>query len=570
MSKAHHTRDQAARQQAERKRLAQTLPTPCHRCHRTIHPDDPWDVDHDPPLSIDPEAPAYASCARCNRSHGAGYGNRLRGTRRAIAKQEATLPPLARAVSSNGHLDHPEGGVVYPQDQLEVVDIATPFADSPRSPGEWDGLPRTFPGPHPEAVDSLGDAAAASMEARSGQRLRWWAWLVTQRMLERRADGSWCWPIVFVSVSRQSGKTWLLCELALWRAGNAALFGGRQEVLQTGQTVSVGRLMQQRYWDWASHQGFQVAKVLGDSQIVFGDGSLWRTVAASNVWGRSVDLMLSDEVWAWSADVFWSGLWPTLVERPRSQAVLFSAANPETRDLVPGLRSNPSVCRLEWGAVWGADFTDPAVHRAASPSWSRQRAEAMRIASSEAGFAENWLNIWPGEGVGRSRPERLVDGRAWGAAVVSDRPVAVVAGVEDRTGSGAAAAAAGVLPGGRVVVWGRLFSDRAAAVEWARGTRARRLLVGASLAADVDGAERVGAVETSAALPRLRDLMARGLVRHDGGMDLTGQLLALLVVEREGGLSVVSQGRSDLVRAAAWCVRAAAAPAPRRPVWAVA
>jgi hypothetical protein len=54
---------------------------------------------------------------------------------------------------------------------------------------------------------------------------------------------------------------------------------------------------------------------------------------------------------------------------------------------------------------------------------------------------------------------------------------------------------------------------------------------------------------------------------HDGGHELSSQMLSVRVAERVGGLAVTSRTRSDLARCAAWAVAACATvPAPK-PAW---
>ena len=279
-----------------------------------------------------------------------------------------------------------------------------PFTNNARLPNpEFDGLPRYFPPPHPEAADSLGDHATEFIERRisadirsRGNGLRWWQWATLQRMLERKSNGEWCWPIAFVSVSRQSGKTLLLGELALWRIAHPELFGGfAQDVLHTTRSVILSKVTQSRWWGWAVEEGFKVGRQLGDSKVEMPDGSTWRTAALASIWGRSADLVLLDECWSMEPAAFWSGLWPTLVEREHAQALLISCANEGAGDLVPGLRASDAVLRLEWGAPADADYSDPGVWRQAAAYWTPARQEACRVAASEKGFAAEWLNVWP-------------------------------------------------------------------------------------------------------------------------------------------------------------------------------
>ena len=107
-----------------------------------------------------------------------------------------------------------------------------------------------------------------------GDRLRWWQWLVVQRLGERRADGSWCWPVSFVSVARQLGKTELLAELAAWRCANPDLFDGMpQEVGHCANTVVLAKKVQSTRWSWAGELGYRIGRMTGDTTVEWPDGS---------------------------------------------------------------------------------------------------------------------------------------------------------------------------------------------------------------------------------------------------------------------------------------------------------
>jgi hypothetical protein len=277
-------------------------------------------------------------------------------------------------------------------------------------PGEFDGLPRNFSAPHPEAVGSRGDEAvewietrmrAAAKGSRAPVRLRWFQWVSLQRLLEVRADGTWCWPLAFWSVARQQGKTVSLGELACWLCDVADRAGDPIELIHAANTVVVARQHQAKWVPWAKGLDYGYFKSLGDSQILWPEGSVWRAVARDNMWGRTLDAALLDEVWRWTADEFWAGVHPTLVERWNSLAVCFSAANDDDRGLAETLQSEPAVLRLEWGALESDDRADPATWRTASAFWTPQRERAMRIASTKPGFDTNWLNIWPRRTLGR-------------------------------------------------------------------------------------------------------------------------------------------------------------------------
>jgi hypothetical protein len=89
MSATHAAR--AKLQTTERKDLARTLPTTCLRCGGTVTADMPWDVDHEPPLSRDPNGSAYVSHRLCNQRAG---GWRLANENRRLRKTgQLGVPP---------------------------------------------------------------------------------------------------------------------------------------------------------------------------------------------------------------------------------------------------------------------------------------------------------------------------------------------------------------------------------------------------------------------------------------------------------------------------------------------
>jgi len=191
-------------------------------------------------------------------------------------------------------------------------------------------------------------------------------------------------------------------------------------------------------------------------------------------------------------------------------------------------------------------------------------------------FRSQFLNVWPVRRiVASARAELLVDPDQWAHAAdlyapVPDGPVAVA--VEDYYGLGAAAAAAVNLPDGRVLVWGDVFTTRAEAYAWAaftRGRRGGRIRAGGSLPepelAEVLGpeVERCGTAHTYAGLPLLRSLVRSGRLCHSGDDAMAAQVGSVrLVPTSNGGLTPAHKGvRSDLLRATAWAVQAAAEPA---------
>lgn len=427
----------------------------CCRCHNPVdysvngnHRNGPT-VDHLDPIATggDPYPPLDQlgiAHRHCNSRHGQRISNARQGlgpgsrggnpdtyTKRSGKRKGKTGSNNAngRAASSLAESITPRKGASVVSDhgsaQLSTIgaaaDISTPFTEDLRNPGEFDALPLIFPPPHPDAVGSHGDAFVAAAEERMradrwtrGDAFRWWQWLVAQRLLEYRADGSWCHPLSLVSVPRQQGKTELLDELAIWRASCGEASGVPHEVGHSASTVVISRLTQSSRWQWALDAGLSVARQLGDSQIKWPDGSVWRTMAPGNMFGRSLGTILGDEAWSWSAEDFWQATYPTVAERPDALVVLFSAAHDAPKSLLGTLLGNPMVCVMLWGAPAGADDADVAVWRAATPFWSENRERVMRMAAGESSFASQFLNRWPEVGASAGPP--AVSEGEWSAA----------------------------------------------------------------------------------------------------------------------------------------------------------
>jgi hypothetical protein len=540
-----------------------------HRCTRCGNPDD-LQVDHirerqhggtDDPNNL------TTLCKQCHQAKSRHANKKSKEKSNRKAEKEKESEKEKHDTPFYGSRQDPTPACPpFVSEWDGIADIATPFTEVLRERDrELEGLPLRFPAPHAEAVSSLGDAAAAWMEARLRadprtrvRGLRWWQWLVLQRLLERRADGSWCWPVGFVSVGRQLGKSELLCELAAWRGGNAGLFDGLpQEVGHCANTVNIARKVQSTRWRWAEAAGLPVARQLGDSRVTWPDESAWITMASENTYSRSLSLVLADEAWSWHAEEFWQSTFPTLVERELSMAVLFSTAHDTPRSLVGTLLADGSVASLLWAPPRGADLSDEGVWRSSSPFWSQARLRAMRMASSKPSFVSQWLNVWP-ESTFAVEEGGWLDEGLWLAArgVLRVPRRVLVAAVEDaRGGVGGAVALAWLGADGRVCVTARSVGSLTEA--WRVAGCADRVVCGYSLVRE-PGARRVsaspvGVPQTSDALKGLRAVLSEGGVVWDGD-ELAGQMGSVVVREEPSGLRVSSGAPSALVRCAAWAV----------------
>jgi hypothetical protein len=557
--------------------------TLCARCGQPIT--GPWHLGHKldrqrhPHLTWEP-GNWQAEHPHCSTSSGATQGNQRRTSQESRsrglkgAQNRAARATGLRDQSNNSNpanarlLFNPpqDGGRFSPKphaDRPAPAEFVSGFnyngrvvpetlSRFPRNPGPEDGLPRVFSPVHPDAVASLGDEMVAFAERRRGGPLRWFQWLTAQRRYEVRADGSWCWPLVFESTSRQQGKSITLAEDAAWYCSRAT---DPELVLHAAHRVKTSLDVQSDLWPWAEDTGLEVRRLLGDSRVVWPQGAVWATVAMESSYGRRPWRLLMDEAWAMHPVRFWNSLFPALGARVAPQALFWSTANPEERGLVSDLRSDPGVCRMEWGALPGEDLGDEGVWRASSAFWGPGRAGLMRAAVLRPGFAEEWLNVWPSAvGVGpvalpgwMSLPDAGVEPARGGVVVVD----------EARDGG-----RFGVL---RLVGWYRVFyRETTDLVEAARvADAAEHVVVGMTMVDPLVKAGmravpvRFGVKELRMFTPLLQQVVAGGRLAHDHDALLNAQASGARVVESEAGRTL-SALRSDAdilgVKLVAWAL----------------
>jgi hypothetical protein len=371
-------------------------------------------------------------------------------------------------------------------------------------------------------------------------------------------------------------------------------------VLHTGKDLAVCKEVQRPARVWAkARPEFKVREVNGQEEIeLLQDGSRWMLRAKEAVYGYSVSLAAADEAWKVRPSPIEEGLEPTMVEREQPQLLLVSTAHRLSTTLMlgrrkqalEGLELGDGELLIEWSAPLEADLDSVEVWRAASAHWTgrrehtiRKRLEAARSGTVEdpdepdpmASFRAQWLNQWPrrvAEPAGGT--EALLPPGLWAdraeAGVASEGPIWVA--LEDDYGLGAAVAAVGKLPDGRLEVdaWGCQDWDTAIhELERLAGHRPiRQLLVGASLIDRVPAGtapvpSAAGGTQTRTGLALLRDLTVGGQLVHDiTTFELDEALTVAQVREAPTGLFLIARGPTHLIRALVWAVGAAHRPAP--------
>ena len=167
-----------------RARYAHLLPLPCLRCGLPVLPDEPWDLDHRTPQSVDSSRASvldpdnvWPSHRRCNRRHGQALATTSRyvspTSTSTSTRSPTTTPPIPPASTptsmrstSTSTSDH------YSADPTKLYesDKDSPFFDGPSAPPAppWPypspnlGTPAPIVGPlqSPESVDFSGEPSS--------------------------------------------------------------------------------------------------------------------------------------------------------------------------------------------------------------------------------------------------------------------------------------------------------------------------------------------------------------------------------------------------------------------------
>jgi hypothetical protein len=245
-----------------------------------------------------------------------------------------------------------------------------------------------------------------------------------------RPDGLWAAKTLGCNVSRQNGKSWILCARAL--AG--ALIFNERVIICSAHEQKTSRLLFLHLagyfenYDDLRKRVRSIGYALGREEIRLRDGT-WLFFPArtrSTLRGWSIDALLMDEAQLLT-DQQWESVKPAMSARPNSTAWLFGTAPQLTTDaeVFGRLRaaahagSDKRLAWVEFGAAPGCDVDDRSEWLAANPGRIEVSAmESERGELSAAGFARERLNIWPTD-----RTEVPIDPVVW-AGLVSVAPPA--------------------------------------------------------------------------------------------------------------------------------------------------
>lgn len=540
-------------------------------------------ADHDPPIALHRHVEGSgccsyrATCIDCSRRQGAEITNELR--RRAA---EPGAPAELQFIEPE-----PAPG---PGDS---VWDSLPWLDALRDVPADAAWPRFMSGPHPQTVATLLPEFEAFVLERSGQQLLWFQRLAAARILEVDAQGRLVWLSWFLTVARQSGKSFLVVNLLLFMVTRSAVLWPtvRSDVLYTSRTLLSAESLVRGLLNWARDIGdpWHANRANGAKAVTWHQDYALLIRSVNAVYGETCGLVVIDEAWdVDQADVDESiepatlmsggqiGYTSTAHRRAASTCLRLRAA------ALAQLEAPDGLLILEWSAAPWRERDDEEGWRESSPHWTEHRRRRLvsmlerahsgvSVDPTEpdplAAFDAQALNRWPLKAAVRHRSDRLLSVEAWQSCRGEARTVGpVVVAVEDYIGHGAAAAAVAQATDGRWVVGGWTFPSRVAAFRWAGELVAAhpgsQLVVGSMLRGDPAlppgvPVHHATGTETRAGLALLRQLIADGQVVNDGSPEMAQQIEMARVTETSTGLGLLRGPRADLVKAAIWALRQA-------------
>lgn len=260
------------------------------------------------------------------------------------------------------------------------------------------------------------------------------------------ATGQLRWPIVIVSVQRQSGKSALTLGVMAHRALTAP---GRRvwHTAQTGQDArDLWMQLDERLTASPLSRVTVTKRTNGSERIIINGSSTVRPHPPTReaMHGRQSDLSIIDEAWAFDEEqgaALLQAIQPTQATRPGAQIIVLStrgsAASTWFHDLVDTAKGSDRIALIDYGI---SDDVDPddleaiaAAHPAIGHTIDRSVIDSAASVLSPAEFVRAYGNRATGS------IDRIIPSAAWSAAIDPDpiaddaRVVIAVAASVDRS-----------------------------------------------------------------------------------------------------------------------------------------
>lgn len=262
------------------------------------------------------------------------------------------------------------------------------------------------------AVDfSEGDKAIALMTAYSSPPDPWQGDVLKQ-WLARQESGKLAHKISAASISRRSGKSWLLVARMVY-----GLLGRGEQIIYTSHVYTTTREIADHVFSFFEDDRYpelksQVAKLYrnsGSMSIKLKNGGQLKFLARTPSSGRGLkaDLLIIDEAQHYGQETA-SSLTPVVSSAPKGDSQQILVGTPEvdsgSADIFKGIRNRAldgelaKACYHEWSMEKDDDLDDIETWKKANPSLGLrldvEDVQAERIALSDRAFAIERLGSW--------------------------------------------------------------------------------------------------------------------------------------------------------------------------------
>ncbi|CAB4191156.1 Terminase large subunit, Lambdalikevirus-type [uncultured Caudovirales phage] len=518
---------------------------------------------------------------KCNREHGGRIG----------ARKSSASQPGTKTNRRTEFLREPSLSPAAPHSfPPKVVGKAGKDPVGPDYHEDGFALPRLETARPARVVGSYGEEAAQWAEENMGLTLYGWQRYALDRALEYGEDGLLVWPLVIITVGRQSGKSVLSRAVCMWRLHHADHFGEAQTILHVANKRNTAMEVMRPAGLWAVNTYGKKAVKWGNTEagIETPDGNRWLIHAANDNAGvgYSVSMAFLDESWRISKSTYMDAIAPTMAAKISPQAYLVSTAGDSASDLMQTYRQaaidamgsdDPDASEiliLEWSAPMDADPEDPITWKWGSPEWSEKRENFLRQqwANVElSAFKRQYLNMWV------AHADHWLKDSWWAETTSTDElPVSGIWNIaveSDFDGMGHAVAIAATDDQGNVIV--RVTTHRTMREVDTQIAKIRRehpslyILVTPGyvdrLKERFDGL--VGQREAAAGTQNLLDLFDRRAIKHDGSQTLLEHFGSSTISRRQQGWVLSApMGRNGVYAARAVMFAAAQASKTPRPM----
>lgn len=278
------------------------------------------------------------------------------------------------------------------------------------------------------AVDfSEGEKAIALMSAYSSPPDPWQGDVLKQ-WLAKQDNGKLAHKIAAASISRRSGKSWLLVARMVY-----GLLARKEQIIYTSHVYTTTREIADHIFSFFEDDRYpelksQVAKLYrnsGSMSIKLKNGGQLKFLARTPSSGRGLkaDLLVIDEAQHYGQETA-SSLTPVVSSAPKGDSQQILVGTPEvdsgSADIFKGIRNRAldgelaKACYHEWSMEKDDDLDDIETWKKANPSLGIrldvEDVQAERIALSDRAFAIERLGSWDAN-VGTS----LFDQTSWEA-----------------------------------------------------------------------------------------------------------------------------------------------------------